>query len=114
MNLFSSVTSLALVALGVSLAPPPMSEPVVLRLEKMRPQLAGVPHGADFRVQSGTEKVAFALCDVQRAFPGGEMEHGCRLYDERLNRWDKSVGWYSAGALQPLTNDARAIKTASR
>lgn len=115
MKLFASVTSLALVALGVSFAPPPTAEPVVLRLEKMRVQIPGVPVGADFRVQSGTAKAAFALCDIQRAYPGGEVEHGCRLYDEDLNRWGKAVGWYSTEALQPLTNDnPRVVKTASR
>ncbi len=112
MNLLSSVTSLALVALAVSFAPPPTAESVVLRLEKMRPYIPGVPDEADFRVKSGAR--AFVSCELQRAYPSGEVEHGCRTYDESRNRWSKSVGWYSADTLQPLTKDNARIMTASR
>jgi hypothetical protein len=115
MKLLASVTSLALVVLGVSLPPPPTAEPVVLRLEKVRLHIPGVPAGTDYRVQNGAEGIAFAMCDVQRAYSNSRVEHGCRLYDESLNRWGQSVRWYSAEALQPLTNEtARVVKTASR
>lgn len=61
------------------------------------------PAGAQYRIRSGKSGVRFVACNEQRAF-GGNVEKHCLTFSPTKG-WGKTLRWFPAYQLLPLTGE---------